>query len=324
MGAGIYDSLSGVKRWFAELSGYVYGFIGSGYGFVPSLLRFNSDEFGIATQLWTYISIIGIGITIIMFLADLDKTMFMMQGNFTWSKFFEPFWKFIVALLIISNGGAIVSWIVGFNNWFINITETLTVSGSFASVPLDSSSMNACIVAMATGMDFWTAIFATLAMFIVFVVGLVPALVMAYNALTRKFEFILRIGFAPIAMADVYKGMDSTSVRYIKKLLALVFYGGGMVLVLKIGAGLISKTLNDLFSFMPNLMSGASTVAGDSIGGQIVGTILVDLMVGSGLTVIGQVLVLVIGVLAAIVILFAELGACSMIKQACNDVLGII
>ena len=321
----MYGKLNGLKQIFADCASMVWGFIGSGFGFLPELLKFGDKDFEVASGLWQYIGVIAVGIAIIMFLVDLDKVVFMMQGNFSYMKLFEPFVKFVVAMVIISNGGTIISWIIGFNNWFIKTTETLSVTGTadaFSSA--DYSEMNPLVVSMAMSMDIWTALISCLAMFVVFIIALVPTAVMAYNAVVRKLEFVLRVGFAPIAFADVYKGMDSTAIRYIKKLLALVLYGGGMILILKIGAGFCQEVLEATIGFMPSVVDGMiPTTSTTSWIGQIFGTIGTSLIVGSGISTIIQVLCMVVGLLGAIVILFAELGACSMIKQACNEVLGV-
>lgn len=321
----LYGKLNGLKQIFADCASMVWGFIGSGFGFLPELLKFGDKDFEVASGLWQYIGVIAVGIAIIMFLVDLDKVVFMMQGNFSYMKLFEPFVKFVVAMVIISNGGTIISWIIGFNNWFIKTTETLSVTGTAdAFTSSNYSEMNPLIVGYAMGMDIWTALLSCVAMFAVFIIALVPTAVMAYNAIVRKFEFVLRVGFAPIAFADVYKGMDSTAIRYIKKLLALVLYGGGMILVLKIGAGFIQEILSSTIGWLTKIMdSGVIPTTDSSWVGQIFGTLGTALICGSGLSTIVQVLCMIVGLLGAIIILFAELGACSMIKQACNEVLGV-
>ena len=97
---------------------------------------------------------------------------------------------------------------------------------------------------------------------------------------------ILRGGLMPVAIGDVYKGLDSNGVRYVKKFIALCLWGMAMIAVIKIGNGIwVSRIVED-FADLSDIWK---------ILGALLGSIVYPL---------------------------AEAGMVSASKQVCTDVMG--
>lgn len=290
---------------FSELKGWrwVLGWIFDqiinhplGQGMVEDMLYLKTSDLTIANGLWDLFGVLALGLAIMGFIFDLDRAMFMAQGNATMLTWFIPFVKFAGCILVLSNASLITGWILSLNNSLIKSAAALTIEDASGGV-----SAEAAICGAIEEMTIIPAAFIVApTLLLVYILSIVPSLIMYYNAVVRKLELILRVGFTPVAMADVYKGADSMTVRWLKKFLALGIYGMGMIAVMKIALQLQVTTLATEFSKVLG-EDGLYNIATEGPG---------------------VILGLVTPVLFAVVVLFAEIGACSMIKQAANEALG--
>lgn len=299
---GGVTQFSDLKGW-KWLLGQLFSFVLNsdiGQDLVVQQLCIVEDDLSMSFRLWDMFGVFALGLAIIGFLFDIDRQIFMMQQNFTMKDFFFPFVKLAACMLFLQYGKPLVKTTLNLNNYLVNQAAALDFMYDAGADP--GSKISPAETAAAQAIDDMNLILAALVvaplLLMMFILQIVPMLVMYYNAVVRKLEIILRVGFSPIAMADVYKMADSTMWRWLKKLLALGLYGVGIVMIMKIGKALqvvyLAKTFGEI--------STASGMADNPMGAF---------------------LGLVTPVLFAVVILFAELGACSMIKQATNEVLGV-
>lgn len=286
---------------FSELKGWrwLLGFVfdqvltnNMGAAMIVDALKLGDKDLYMANQLWDVFGVLALGLAIIGFLFELDRALLMSQGNVTMHTFFMPFVKLALCIAFISSGKELVSHALGLNNWLIDAADGISFDITDAS--------NQTETAICDGiehMQFMQAVlFVVPTMLFCWIASIIPGLVMYYNAIVRKLEIILRVGFSPVAFADIYKGMDSVAVQWLKKFIALGLYGMGMVVVIKIVADLQAIEIAQAFG-----TSSGST--GSNIAAFFTGWIL--------------------PLIKVVVILFAELGACSMIKQASNEALGV-
>lgn len=325
--ATTFAELKGIQKILGFFMGTVLE--GSSLNFmVVSVLTINQTDVAIIKNIWNLFGVLALGLSIIGFLFDLDQAIFMSHGNVTMHTFFMPFVKLACCLLFISNSGPIVSAVLNTNNWLVKEANGITMTGtgttsstytykdaagntvwssdwetpyegSYDGITMEvESSMPDTIESelceTIESMNFFECLFGCLVMLITWMLSFIPPLIMFYNGVVRKLEIILRVGFAPIAFADIYKLQDSTAMRWVKKLLALGLYGMGMILVLKIALLLQASYLSSAFS--------SADVGSDGLGG-IIGFLS--------------------PLLFSIIILFAQLGACNTIKQAANEALGV-
>ncbi len=95
---------------------------------------------------------------------------------------------------------------------------------------------------MAEG-KFFVLLLAVLAGVISWLLNTILSLVWWWKALQYKLEFVFRVGYAPVAFADIYNGLNSSSIRYIKGFIALGLYGASLLLLPKISQALAYDVL---------------------------------------------------------------------------------
>ena len=278
-----FKKLSGVKK---VVGNFIALILTSGGDGIAEFLKFENNDLGITRSIWDNFKLFGVGMALIYFLIDLNKITVMQGTDVTMKSFYAPFAKFMLAYAFLAKGNEIISGILGFNNALIDWATSLTMNGNGGN---------------ATGLDdlwkavgkigFFDAIFMLILLVFIYIISLIVSLVMIYNSFTRKLEMLLRVGLTPISLGDFYNFENSTGFRYIKKLLALVIYGMCMIAIVKIGSLM-------QISFMTSKLASATGLFSE--------------------------LWQLIKVMATIVCVgLAEVGACGLAKQACNDALGV-
>ena len=245
-------------------------------------------ELGIASQIWDMIAPLGLCICLLYFLIDINRIMLMEGNNFTLKSLGNPLLKFGAGLAFIQYGDDIMCDLLSFGNamvlWATNI------NGASVNVSDLLSELNDMI----NEGGFWQTIMMLLMCIVLWLTSLIVSLIIDFKMLILKFEIIFRVGFAPIALGDVFDGKQSHGLRYCKKLLACFTYGMGMILVLRMGMEIAS----------------ASFLTGDKD--------LTNLAVQAGDMIWTTAKVIIMPV----IIPLAEIGALGLVKQASNDVWG--
>ena len=214
----------------------------------PASMTFNelrikqSDVNLLAKDLWGYFAVVGIGMTIIYFLIEINNKLAFERSDFSMRSFGAPFLKLAAAILVLSNGGKLIGYAVGLGNNFIKFAAN-TYDPAFEA----AESVTESIETMTDGIGFFLAIALLLPCFVMMIVSVVCSLVWKYKALMFKLEVFFRLGISPVALADVYSGQNAQAIRWVKAMLGLMLYGASFVVVVKMGNALALKDFADKF-----------------------------------------------------------------------------
>lgn len=194
---------------------------------------------------WEYFILIGIGLTIVYFLIEINKRWALEGANMTFKNMFAPFLKLIIACVVMMLSAQFYGWLLSFNNFIAEWADALTFTTALGGT--DEQIRDAI-----NNMDFWAKIIMILPALIMFLVSILCNLVWIYKALLYKFELLIRVMFAPIAMSDVYSGNNTTATRYVKGTLALILYGMCLIIIPRMVNGFVIdgflQELKDLFT----------------------------------------------------------------------------
>lgn len=281
--------------WFKDFVIEMLNFIiTSDTGMVNEYLTFTEAEGLIMTKIWNYFEVVGVSLTLIFFFIELSKIELEQRGEVTLQSLLAPFLKVVIAFMLIMSGKEIITSFFGFNNGIVEYIEAnslvveeppKTPSGS-AITP--ESPSGGAIEALVDELGLLPLVMVSLASIILWLLSRLCYLVIAYQAISRKIEMILRAGFTPIAIGDVYRGADGNAVRYLKKFLALCLWGYAMLAIIQIGNFLAVQNMASCFG---------SVLKGTTLG-------------------------VLTAVLSCLVFPLAEAGMISASKQLCNDVFG--
>lgn len=127
----------------------------------------------------------------------------------------------------------------------VEIVESIEKVSNSANNPMLGKAtliMVHIIKLMAEG-KFFVLLLAVLAGVISWILNTILSLVWWWKAIQYKLEFVFRVGYAPVAFADIYNGLNSSSIRYIKGFIALGLYGAALMLLPKISQALAYDVL---------------------------------------------------------------------------------
>jgi len=252
-------------------------------------LVISPTELGIAETIWDIVAPMGLAICLLYFMIDINRIMLTESNNFTLKSLGNPLLKFSCGLAFIQYGDDIITNLLTYGNALILWSANQTGAGTTVSTDFLED-----LNQMINDGGFWQTIMMLLMCIVLWITGLLVGLIIDFKMLILKFEIIFRVGFAPIAMGDVFDGKQSHGLRYCKKLLACFTYGAGMILVLRMGMEIAT----------------ASFLTGDKD--------LTNIAVSAGDSLWATCKI----VLLPIIVPLAEIGALGLIKQASNDVWG--
>lgn len=242
------------------------------------LLFEDNSLFLFIDQIWDYVFIIGLGMTLIYFLLEVNQKLALEGRDLTMKSFFAPFLKLLIAVAVMANGAKVVSWLLTFNNTFVSYVDSnLTLSIS----PNDSDVYDAMRDAL-LNMDIISKVIAALPLLLCWGITLALQIVWIYKAIAYKLEVVWRVGITPIALADVYSGQQSHALRYLKNFLVLGIYAASMITLPRIASTLVLNTavtvdnLFDIFAAFAQMimapfaalgaLSVAKTAAKEALG----------------------------------------------------------
>lgn len=189
---------------------------------------------------WNYVALIGIGLTLMYFLLELNQKLALEGRDLNMKSCFAPFLKLVMAIGVLSQSGKIVGALLSLNNAFINFVaeDTLITSSPEAVEAIHTYIEDAGLLAQ-LGM--------VIPLLICWILSMVIGLVWWYKAIVYKLEVMFRIAITPIGMADVYSGYNSNAIKYMKGFLVLGIYAAAMILLPRIGIQMTSQDLAEDF-----------------------------------------------------------------------------
>lgn len=255
-------------------------------------LKWSDIDLVIAKQIWELLMPLGVGMAIVYFLIEMNHAVFMASNNWTMQTLISPILKFGVCIAVCQYGNRFVSKILGFGNWFVDKASgfepySYGLSRSF------------CEAIKALGFIECCLIFVIGILYVI--VGYIISLIFLYKAISYKIEVLIRVAITPIVFGDVWDGRNSNAVRWLKKLGGLVLYGGCFILIMRIG---LAITTGDVIKGM----LGAETSDSAETTKEVIEAMVSDIWG------------LLKGIVMALVVPIAEIGALSAAKQACMEV----
>lgn len=236
----------------------------------------NAFREGRLQNVYNYLVMIGIGMAIVYFLIEMNQKLALEGRDLNMKSMFAPFLKFVCAIVAIRYSGEIVSYILMMNDNFVqHIADISPVQGN-QEVSVDSAG------------GFLLLLFVVFVCIIGLLLSIVLKLVWMYKAMLYQMEVYFRLALLPVAVADVYSGMHSNGIKYIKGFLALGIYAVSMLVV-------------------PSILVDIGLAWAK------------DLEVDDG----GNIFIAISGIIALLVAPFASLGATSVTKQLAKEALGV-
>lgn len=213
-------------------------------------LKFNQTTIDLVNSVWGYFALIGIGLTLIYFLIEMNRKYALEGRDMTLKTAFLPFLKLMIAIAVIANGGNIVGILIGLHNTIVQgVTDTLVIDGA----------MDILGGSNAFDVGFIEKIILILGLVGCLVVTLVVRLAWSYKAILFKVEYLYRIAITPIALGDIYSGNNSTAMRWLKSFLALALYAIAFIILPQVATKLAFKgatvTITDPLSLLGALAS---------------------------------------------------------------------
>ena len=224
-------------------------------------LKINSFSGDNASKLWGIfwtifdaMKVVGAGLALMWVLLDLIEASSnqMLNGEFV----LKIFIKFILAVFIIDYGKNLIESLLAISNGFYDM-----VAKNIDANTVSESAFTSDVLTTLTKANFMGCI----AMLLEYILPALCILVCFVVALTtilgRIFELGVRTAFAPVGIADLMiHGTNSGGMRYAKSFLACATQGAAMILILRIGAELMSG--DGLFDFLGKNTPLAGIVAG--------------------------------------------------------------
>lgn len=243
-------------------------------------------------QVWDYLALVGIGLSLIYFLLEMNQKLALEGRDLNLKSFFAPFLKLMVSIAVLATGAKIVGALLSLNDSFINAANNALGDLSHYSDPATVDLRNSIKdIVEAHGILYSLALIIPL--FACYVISMALCLVWWFKAIVYKLEVLFRVSITPLALCDVYSGQHSNAIRYLKGFLVLGVYAGSMILLPRIG---ITVGANEI-------VTAAQELTADTSAGNIFGLIKALMML-------------------TFVVPFAALSCSNLARTAAKEALG--
>lgn len=201
-------------------------------GVVKDTLLFTQGEIGIINGLLPTVIPIAYCLMVLYFVLEIANIASRDITNISAEIYIKAFAKLIIAVLIIGNSYKLIIYGANLANGLTDML--LTAANSDLNLPALSGFAQ---IAASKDTD---GIMAAIKMVLGLFSGLINLILIPFNFIviiiisvqcySRKIEFLLRSLFLPMAIADIAgKGLESSGMRYLRKLVAVGFHGGGII-----------------------------------------------------------------------------------------------
>lgn len=246
---------------------------------------------GILGQIWDYLALVGIGMSLIYFLLEMNQKLALEGRDLNLKSFFTPFLKLMVSIGMLAAGGKIVGALLSLNDNFINAANDALLYAAGEEEGVETAIEAIKAIVEDHGILFNLALFVPV--FACYAISMVLCLVWWFKAIVYKMEVLFRVSITPLAFCDMYSGQNSNAIRYLKGFLVLGIYAGSMILLPRIGLMLGAE----------GYFEAANDLAADTSAGNIFGLIKAMLML-------------------SFVVPFAALSCANLARTAAKEALG--
>lgn len=206
-------------------------------GATAESLKLSTEAMKFSRELWKYLAIAAMGMTIIYFLLEINQKFLYEGRDVTMKTFLIPFCKLFMAIVLLGHSAEITNNILGFYNTTIKTVEGwhVTVGGGVVTTTkseeektdeekaADKEKMEKDKAEIRTAigsMGLLELIGLLPIALILWLIQLVLKFIWEYKAITFKLELLWRIGMTPIAFSDIYSGQNSNAIRWLKAFIA--------------------------------------------------------------------------------------------------------
>lgn len=267
-------------------------------GATAESLKLSAEAMKFSRELWKYLAIAAMGMTIIYFLLEINQKFLYEGRDVTMKTFLIPFCKLFMAIVLLGHSAEITNNVLGFYNTTIKTVEGwhVTVGGGVVTETEEEKKekmeKDKAEIRTAMGSISLLELIGLLPIaLILWLIQLVLKFIWEYKAITFKLELLWRIGMTPIAFSDIYSGQSSNAIRWLKAFIATAIYGAAFILIVEMGSAMLSGEWRTAFLEMLN---------GEK-GGMVHGFVTL---------------------IKFIVIPFAELGVLGAVKQITKEAFG--
>lgn len=178
-------------------------------------LMFNQATIDLVKGVWGYFALVGIGLTLIYFLLEMNRKYALEGRDMTLKTAFLPFLKLAIAIVVIANGANIIGILIGLHNAIVHGVGVALDYDAAINVSKGDNAFN---------IGFFEKILLLLGLAFCFAIALVVKLAWSYKAILFKIEYLYRVAITPIALGDIYSGNNSTAMKWLKSFIALALY----------------------------------------------------------------------------------------------------
>lgn len=201
-------------------------------GVIKDTLLFTGGEISIVEGMLQALIPIAYCLMVLYFVLEIANIASRDITNISAEIYIKAFAKLIIAVLIIGNSYKIIIYGANLANGLTDLLLDTAESAanlpkltSFIDVALrvDTSGLMDCLKSAMSVLSSITSILLIPFNFIVIII-------LSVQCYSRKIEFLLRSLFLPMAIADIAgKGLESSGMRYLRKLVAVGFHGAGII-----------------------------------------------------------------------------------------------
>lgn len=191
--------------------------------------------------IWDLITGFSMGLIMVYFMWEMNSKWAFEGNDLNMKSLAGPFCKVIFAIILFNNAETIADGMINFYNSCITaVGGSLYKAGEWA----DKKTMIDTLTDQCESLGIMAAVVILLPMLAVVLISYVLKFSFVYKALMTKFEFMFRVGFTPLAMADSFNGLNSNSMRWIKGFVGFGVYAAAFLYVPVIGMTVMTEHLN--------------------------------------------------------------------------------
>lgn len=266
-------------------------------------LEIGNGDLAIMQEIWDYFILAGLGMSIVYFILELNRKWAFEGQSLTLKSFFVPFLKLVFSVALMSQAAKLFGAFASFNNAFVDFADGFGSAGFTATGGVGE--------AITSALGFWGKIMLIPILVLTFAVTVLVNLVWAYKGLTYKVEFLARFAFAPIALADIYSGQNANALRYLKGTIALILYGGCLMIIPKMTIQVAISGLSNSFMKFTEVV----TAAGEKLGQLVVDDTVLAQAAQAPFDII-------LGLISVAIAPIAAVGLVSAAKQITKEAIG--
>lgn len=220
---------------------------------IADSLKISPNIMAFVNIIWEYFMIIGIGMTLIYFLMEMNRKLALEGRDLNMKSMFAPFLKLMIAIAVLSQGAKIVTWLITYGNNLVDYANTHFITALTAGGSGTNGVTGEDII---SGLGFFSKLLLVIPALLMWVISMICSLVWLYKALGFKIELLFRTAITPIALADIYSGQNANAVRWLKGFLGMAIYAMSFIVIPRIGGALAAQELaasDDLWEVLRNL-----------------------------------------------------------------------